>query len=84
VGMGLFNLVNIVSGAVGTALVGKLLDGGRMQFRLLPTVSLAKDSAYSNLMLVFSLVVVLGGVLYLRSYRRMPPIKPLSENASDS
>jgi DHA2 family metal-tetracycline-proton antiporter-like MFS transporter len=84
VGMGLFNLVNIISGAVGTALVGRLLDGGRMQFRLLPTVSLAKDSAYSNLMLVFSLVVVLGGALYLRSYRRMPSIKPLGENAADS
>ena len=69
-GQGLFNLFIIISGAVGTALVGKLLDGGRMQFRLLPTVSLARDSAYSNLLLVFSLVVIVGGVVYLRSYRR--------------
>lgn len=84
VGMGLFNLVNIISGAVGTAVVGKLLDGGQMAFRLLPTVSLTKESAYSNLMLVFSVVVILGGALYLRSYRRIPPFKALREDASDS
>jgi DHA2 family metal-tetracycline-proton antiporter-like MFS transporter len=83
VGMGLFNLVSIISGAVGTAIVGKLLDGGQMQFRLLPTISLAKESAYSNLMLIFSLVVILGGVVYLRSYRRIATIESLQEDESD-
>ena len=34
VGMGLFNLVGIISGAVGTALVGKILDGGWLRFSL--------------------------------------------------
>ena len=69
VGMGVFNLIATLSGAVGTALVGKILDGKWMEFSLLSYVSLPTSYAYSNIMLLFSLVVVSGGVLYLRSYR---------------
>jgi DHA2 family metal-tetracycline-proton antiporter-like MFS transporter len=72
VGMGLFNLVATISGAVGTALAGKILDGKWLDFSFLPTVSLAKGFAYSNILLLFSAVVILGGILYLRSFRNMP------------
>jgi MFS transporter, DHA2 family, metal-tetracycline-proton antiporter len=41
-GMGLFNLVSIISEAAGTALVGKLLDGGWLEVAILPSVGLAK------------------------------------------
>jgi DHA2 family metal-tetracycline-proton antiporter-like MFS transporter len=81
IGMGVFNLVAIISGAVGTALVGKILDGGWLDFPLLPTVS--RGFAYSNLLLLFSVVVVLGGVFYLRSYRQPAP-KPLDEGVLES
>jgi DHA2 family metal-tetracycline-proton antiporter-like MFS transporter len=84
VGMGLFNLVSIVSGAVGTALVGKLLDGKALDFSLLPIISLAKTFAYSNLLLMFSIVVVLGGVVYLYSFRRTSTASPLKKDASGS
>jgi hypothetical protein len=35
---------------------------------------MAKGHAYTNLMLAFSIVVVLGGIVYLLSYRNMPTI----------
>ncbi len=73
VGMGVFNLVGIISGAVGTTLVGKILDGRWLEFSLLST--LTKGYAYSNLLLLLSVVVILGGALYLRSYRQMTPNK---------
>jgi DHA2 family metal-tetracycline-proton antiporter-like MFS transporter len=72
VGMGLFNLVSIISGAMGTALVGKILDGKWLAFRIFPVSSNSKAFAYSNLLILFSIVVILGGLLYLRSYRNLP------------
>jgi MFS transporter, DHA2 family, metal-tetracycline-proton antiporter len=72
-GMGLFNLVSIISGAVGTALVGKLLDGRWLEVAILPSVGLTKGFAYSNILFVFALIVVLGGVVYLRSYGQRAP-----------
>jgi DHA2 family metal-tetracycline-proton antiporter-like MFS transporter len=84
IGMGLFNLVGIISGAVGTALVGKILTGKWLDFPILSIGAAAKGYGYSNVMLAFSLVVILGGVLYLRSYRGMGPIKPLKQSASEA
>jgi MFS transporter, DHA2 family, metal-tetracycline-proton antiporter len=75
-GMGLYNLVSIISGAVGTALVGKVLDGGWLDIALVPTLGSAGGHAYSNVMLAFSIIIVLGGLLYLSSYRN-PIVKPL-------
>lgn len=69
VGMGMFNLVGIISGALGMALVGKILAGGTLDFPLLSTARRPAAYSYSNVMLLFSLVVVAGGALYLRSYR---------------
>jgi DHA2 family metal-tetracycline-proton antiporter-like MFS transporter len=69
VGMGLFNLVGIVAGAIGTAVVGKILDGRQLDALVLPIVAASRGYEYSNLMIVFSLVAVIGGALYLRSYR---------------
>jgi MFS transporter, DHA2 family, metal-tetracycline-proton antiporter len=67
-GMGLFNLVSIISGAVGTALVGKLLDGGWLEVAIFPKTLLSTGFAFSNILLAFALIVVMGGIVYLRSY----------------
>ncbi len=75
VGMGLFNLVGILSGAIGTAIVGKLLGSGLLDFSLLPFASAPKSFVYSNLMIAFSLLAVLGGAVYFR------PGKPAREAA---
>jgi MFS transporter, DHA2 family, metal-tetracycline-proton antiporter len=81
VGMGLFNLVGIISGALGTALVGKILDGRWLDFSLFRAASASRGSAYGNIMLVFAVVVVVGGVLYLRSYRGSARGTPAGEDA---
>jgi DHA2 family metal-tetracycline-proton antiporter-like MFS transporter len=70
VGMGLFNLVGILSGAVGAALVGKVLDSKLLAFPFLPTVTLPAAFLYSNLLLVFIVVIALGGAVYTTAYRR--------------
>ncbi len=83
IGMGLFNLVGIVSGAVGTALVGKILTGGWLDLPILPVISNPKGYGYSNVMLVFAVVVILGGVLYLRSFRAAKATTHLKQSASE-
>jgi len=79
IGMGLFNLVSIISGALGTALVGKILSGKWLEIPLVPALSLPRGFAYSNLMIAFSVVITLGGILYLRSFRTVKEIEPVSE-----
>ena len=64
VGMGLFNLMGILSGAIGTALVGRILGAGWLDF---PFLSLAsRGFAYSNLMLAFIPICLLGVAFYFR------------------
>ncbi len=83
IGMGLFNLVGIISGAVGTALVGKVLTGGWLDFPAVAVGAAPKAYGYSNVMLVFSLVVILGGVLYLRAYRGPGPVRQLKQSSCE-
>jgi MFS transporter, DHA2 family, metal-tetracycline-proton antiporter len=83
IGMGLFNLVGIISGAVGTALVGKVLTGGWLDFPAVAVGAAPKAYGYSNVMLVFSLVVILGGVLYLRAYRGLGPVRQLKQSSCE-
>jgi len=89
VGMGLFNLVGVLAGAIGTAIVGILLASGRLDFSLFPVASApaglesaSRGFAYGNLMLLFSVIMALGGGAYLRSIRSRAG-KPISL-ASDS
>ncbi len=84
IGMGLFNLVGILSGAVGTALVGKILTGRWLDFSLLPLATMNRGREYSNLMLAFAVVVILGGVLYLRSFRDARSAPALKRSISES
>jgi DHA2 family metal-tetracycline-proton antiporter-like MFS transporter len=67
IGMGVFNLVAIISGAVGTAVVGKILDGKWLEIPFLPTLTRGYD--FSNLLLIFSMIVIWGGALYMWAFR---------------
>jgi len=69
VGMGLFNLITFISGAVGTALVARVLESHWLDFRLLPLVSEDKAVGYSNLLVVFAVLIALGGFIYFRGFR---------------
>jgi DHA2 family metal-tetracycline-proton antiporter-like MFS transporter len=79
IGMGIFNLVGIISGAVGTALVGKALTGRWLDFPVAAVRAIPRAYGYSNVMLAFFVVLILGGVLYLRAYRGMGAVKPLKQ-----
>lgn len=72
IGMGIFNLISVVSGALGTALVGKILDIRLLAFEIIGVGENVNAYAYSNIMLIFSAIVILGGVIYFRSYRNAP------------
>ena len=67
IGMGVFNLIGIISGALGTAIVGKMLAGKWMDFPVLAFLG-PRGRGYSNILLAFSLLVVLGGFIYMRRY----------------
>ncbi len=77
VGMGVFNLVGTISGALGTALAGKILDRKWFEFGIFPTVSNPRGYAYSNILLVFSFVIFLGGMLYFYSFREFKSFEPI-------
>jgi len=83
IGMGLFNLVGIMSGAVGTALVGKVLTGRWLDVSILPLPAISRGFEYSNLLLASSVVVILGGLLYLRSFRSVREIRHLEQSVSE-
>ncbi|WP_248930027.1 MFS transporter [Paenibacillus hamazuiensis] len=68
VGMGLFNLIGFISGAVGTAVVGKILDSELFDFRFHPLVGDPASQMYANLLLLFAVVVAIGISLYYRAY----------------
>jgi len=74
VGMGLFNLVTFVSTAIGTALVGRVLASGWLERKLNPLIRESRAFAYSNLMLIFAVLIALGGAVYFYRYggRREP------------
>ncbi len=68
-GMGLFNLVTFISAAVGTALVARVLASGWFNLEINPLVTEVKALPYSNLMLAFAVLIVLGGAVYFARYR---------------
>jgi DHA2 family metal-tetracycline-proton antiporter-like MFS transporter len=70
VGMGLFNLVGFISGAVGTAVVGRILDKKLLDFPMNPFVKNTEAYLYSNLLLVFVVVIFIGGIVFFGSYGR--------------
>lgn len=68
VGMGLFNLIGFITGAVSPAVVGKALDVRALDFPLHPLVNDPAAMMYSNLLLVFALIIALGVLLYAKTY----------------
>jgi DHA2 family metal-tetracycline-proton antiporter-like MFS transporter len=84
VGMGLFNLVGILSGAIGTAIAVRLIDAGWLTFQILPFGAAPESFAFGNLMLVFSIAAFFGGAAYLRSNRRRSAESPGESIEGDS
>ncbi|WP_051251520.1 MFS transporter [Paenibacillus harenae] len=70
VGMGLFNMISTISGAVVTALVAKAMEQELFAFPLHPFISDSKAYMYGNLILLLSFVVVASALLYFVSFRK--------------
>lgn len=70
VGMGLFNMISTLSGAVVTALVAKAIEKELFAFPFHPFLTEEKSYMYGNLILIVSLVVVASAILYLSTFGR--------------
>ena len=70
VGMGLFNMTSIISGAVVTALVAKAMKQELFAFRFHPFISDPHAYMYANLLLFLCLVVIASGLLYFLAFRK--------------
>ncbi|MNP74753.1 hypothetical protein D3C76_1716800 [compost metagenome] len=66
--MGLFSMLNFISGAAATGLIGKLLDSGSVSFRLNPLLVLREGALYSNIFLSLGAGTVLVALLYLSGF----------------
>lgn len=67
-GMGMLNFTCFLSEGIGVAIVGGLLSRGLPEFPLLPMLRNAGTDLYSNLLLLFSLVIVAGSMIYTLTY----------------
>lgn len=70
VGMGLFNMMSIISGAFVTSLVAKSMEQELFAFKLHPAVSDAQAYLYANMILFLSLAVMASAILYVLTFGR--------------
>lgn len=72
IGMGLLSMFNFIAGAVSTATIGKVLDGGITSVQFNPFVGTQAAFMYSNIFLVLALIVVMMTMLYFVQFGRKP------------
>lgn len=68
VGMGFFNMISTISGAVVTALVAKAMERELFAFHFHPLISEAKDYLYANLILLLCFVIGATALLYFVTF----------------
>jgi MFS transporter, DHA2 family, metal-tetracycline-proton antiporter len=73
IGMGIFNLISIVSGALGATLVGRILDGHWMESGIISVSRNATGFAYSDILVAFTLVILASGWVFYTTFRGMVP-----------
>lgn len=64
VGMGLFSMINFISGAIAMSLIGKMLDTGSAFFHLNPFVKDGSTYVYSNILVGLGLLVLVVLIVY--------------------
>lgn len=60
VGMGLFSMLNFISGAVAMSLIGKALDNQAATMKINPLVTNPAASVYSNIFLLLAILIKIG------------------------
>lgn len=76
IGMGIFNLISIVAGALGTTLVGRILDGQWLDRGLLSLSANVAGYPYSDILAVLTLIVVASGVVFQLTFSKQIPAVP--------
>lgn len=74
IGMGFFSMLNFISAAASTAIIGKILDFGTPTVRLNPIPQNSAAFMYSNIFLVLAILIVVMTVIYHLKFRHI--IKP--------
>jgi MFS transporter, DHA2 family, metal-tetracycline-proton antiporter len=70
IGMGIFNLISIVAGALGTTLVGRILDGRWFATGLLSISNNASSFPYSDILLMMTVVTLASGAVFQVTFAR--------------
>jgi DHA2 family metal-tetracycline-proton antiporter-like MFS transporter len=78
VGMGLFNMISTISGAVVTALVAKAMEKELFAFPFHPFIAKTQAYMYGNLYLLLSLVVAASTLLYFLTFGKKAP-QPITD-----
>jgi DHA2 family metal-tetracycline-proton antiporter-like MFS transporter len=73
IGMGIFNLISIVAGALGATLVGRILDGHWMERGIISVSRNAAGFAYSDILVTFTLIILASGWVFYTTFRGMRP-----------
>jgi DHA2 family metal-tetracycline-proton antiporter-like MFS transporter len=81
VGMGFYNMTSFISGAIGTAVVARIMEQALLDFPLHPLIINSHAFLYSNLILLLCLVVIGSAILYYFTFGRKNPqaVKELTE-----
>lgn len=74
VGMGMYNLINFLAGAVSAAVVSRVLDAGTASFRLNPLALSGSGTLYGNVYLGLSLVTAVNLMLFYRGLKARVPL----------
>ncbi len=72
IGMGIFNLISIVAGALGTTLVGRILDGKWFDSGIISVSRNATGFVYADILVVFTLIVLASGWVFWKTFKGMP------------
>lgn len=68
VGMGLFSMLNFISGATATSLIGKILDYNKTEFHFNPIISNKAVFIYSNIFFVLAFLIIVVAFLYSKQF----------------
>lgn len=72
IGMGIFNLISIVAGALGTTLVGRILDGQWLDSGFISLSRNLQGFAYSDILLLLTFVVLASGWVFRVTFKGVP------------
>ncbi|WP_280769235.1 MFS transporter [Salipaludibacillus daqingensis] len=72
VGIGLFNLMNFLSGAISSAVFGSLLDMDHIRFQMNPLASNGEFAIYSNLFIGLTIIAIIAVTIFTIVFRKNP------------